>query len=135
MNKNKFNLLFEEMMSELADVEMSNLQKPTKTCELCNHPFESSEAVFQFDDFNGVEHDHICTACAEKVYDEHKDAIEADDAELKEKHSKYDLYKKCHSCEGLYPESELKDTDAGKYCEYCIDGLISRGEPVSINYN
>lgn len=46
MNKNKFELLFEEMMSELADVEISNLQKPTKTCELCNHPFESSEAVF-----------------------------------------------------------------------------------------
>ena len=112
MSKNKFDLLFEEIMGELADVEMSNLQKPVETCELCEKPFESSEAVFEFDDFNGLEHDHICTACAEKVYDEHKDSIEAGDAELIEKSNKYDLYKKCHSCEGLYPESELKETDA-----------------------
>ena len=111
MNKNKFELLFEEMMSELADVEIT---ETTETCELCQHPFEKSEAIFQFDDFNGLEYDHICTACAEKTYDDHKDAIEAGDAELKEKHSKYDLYKKCHSCEGLYPESELKDTDSRK---------------------
>ena len=43
MNKNKFELLFEEMMNELTDVEIT---ETTETCELCNHPFESSEAVF-----------------------------------------------------------------------------------------
>ena len=110
MKKTKFDLLYEDIQSAFG----INNSNGNKTCELCQHPFESSEAVFEFDDFNGIEHDHICTACAEKVYDDHKDAIEAGDAELKEKHSKYDLYKKCHSCEGLYPESELKDTDSRK---------------------
>lgn len=41
----------------------------------------------------------------------------------------------CEWCHEPTPEDELVNTDMGKICEYCVQELESRGEPVSIIYN
>ena len=146
MEKTKFDLLFEDIMQTLNTPQIEDgvvektdeITEATVTCtkcELCGNELHGSEAVFNFYDEADTEYDCLCTSCAEQVYDEHKDEIEDGIAEMYEKSDKYSPYKKCESCGGLTPERELKNTDSGDYCEYCIEGLISRGEKVSINYN
>ena len=130
MEKTKFDILFEEIQSKLIIKE-----SVVNNCELCQAEILPSEADFNFDDFNGVEYSHLCFNCTEKLYDEYKEQIESGDAELHTKETRYENWIKCNSCEGLYPESELKDTDGGLMCDYCIDGDLSHGVPVSIHYN
>lgn len=129
MNKQKFDILFEDIMDNLQSKICKNC------CELCGREINSDEPVYQFDDYNGLEYTQLCQECTENLYDEYKEAIESGEVEITEKSSKYDLIKKCDSCEMLYPECDLKDTNVGHLCEYCILGDISRGEQISINYN
>lgn len=41
----------------------------------------------------------------------------------------------CEFCDELYSIDELHETDSGKLCDHCIDGLISHGESVWVKRN
>lgn len=130
MEKTKFDILFEEIQSALNN-EISEL--PETNCEICKSEIEGS--TFTFDDFNETEYSHICMSCAEKLYDEYKSQIDEGDAELIDKDLPYENWKKCESCGDLYPERELKDTNMGYMCDWCIEGDLSHGVKLTINYN
>lgn len=134
MKTNKFDLLFESIMKSV--VSESELSKPF-TCEVCEKQISNSgDYDFHFETFTDepASYNHVCYDCMEKLYDEYKDEIESGDFELTEGTNKFYMWKKCDSCGNLMEDSELKETDAGKICGSCIDGAISHGEHVSINY-
>jgi hypothetical protein len=129
MKNTKFDILFEEIISTFTT---DSEEVPLNCCEICKQ--EITDTPFSYDDFNEVEYSHICLTCAEKLYDENKDAIDAGEIEIHTPQTKYDNWRKCESCESLYPESELKDTNHGMLCDWCIEGDLSHGVELSINY-
>jgi hypothetical protein len=136
MKTNKFDLLFESIMKSV--VSESELSAPF-TCEICNAPINSGDLDFHFETYVETPEsiEHCCQTCAEKLYEEHKDKINEGEFELTEGKRKFELWRGCdyHSYTCLYPESELKEVDDGQFvCDDCINGLISRGEDISIKY-
>lgn len=136
--KSKFDILFEEVQNFLIN-PIDDEEIDDTICRICEKPFTAEESTFDFY-FSGDEEKNIspiCYDCAQKVALENLDAIRSGDAELTEigDRNRYVLWTTCDSCEELYPEDEIKCTNVGKLCEYCIDGDISRGEKISIDYN
>jgi hypothetical protein len=126
--KNKFEIIFEMIMNEVS---------ADKTCELCGKSIGKAEAELSFDyPEQDIEYDLICYDCAEKLANEYADSVKNGDAEITDnnKRSYYELWKNCESCGALVPESELKTTNVGDLCTYCIDANVSRGEHISIEY-
>lgn len=126
--KNKFNTIYEEIMNEVS---------ANKTCELCEKSIGKAEAELSFDyPEKDIKYDLICYDCAEKLANEYADSVKNGDAEITDanKRGYYELWKKCESCDELVPESELKTTNVGELCTYCIDADVSRGEHISIEY-
>jgi hypothetical protein len=130
MEKQKFDILFEEIQNNL----MSDYEEdiPQNICEICK--MEITDTPFSYDNFNDTEYTHICIGCVSELYDKNKDAVDAGDIEIHTPQTKYNNWRKCDSCDELYPDNELKDTSAGMICDWCVDGLSSHGEHISINY-
>lgn len=131
---NKFNILFENVMHSI------KCESIDITCEICNKsivPIEEPDFHLETYVDDPASHDHVCQACAEKIYEQYKDKFDNGDFELTEGNNRYDLWRSCeyHSYTALFPESELKSVDDGAMvCSDCIDGAISHGEDISINY-
>jgi hypothetical protein len=136
MGKTKFDLLFEEIATNLHPVEDFE-EDDGKTCQICKQEISSDDTAFSFNagttDLEDIS--TICYDCTQKLALDKKDIINSGDAEITEKGSRFELWTTCDSCEGLNPESEIKVTDAGNLCEWCIESDISRGEKIRINYN
>ena len=133
--KSKFDVLFEEVQSFLSNEHEEEIDDTI--CRICDKPFpiKGSKFDFYFSENEEKNVSPICYDCAQKVALENLDVIRSGEAELTEIGHPYERWTTCDSCEDLCPESEIKCTNVGKLCEYCIDGDISHGEQISIDYN
>lgn len=143
--KSKFDILFEEVQNFIinpVDEDLIEEEEIETVCKICDKPFPTGgsafKSIFNFY-FSGNEEKNvspICYNCAKKIALENLDAIRSGEAELTEVSDRnwYILrWTTCDSCERLYPENELKCTNVGKLCEYCIDDEISDGKKISFD--
>jgi hypothetical protein len=145
--ESKFDILFEEIQNSF---EIEKTAEPCECCEVCGKEFDEKNGFYKFI-VNGPEElevqlpntepvlisaddTAVCLACAECIAEDFSEAVEAGTIEITADGKPYDLWKSCTSCGSLYPENELKNTNHGDICEYCVDGLISHGEHISVNY-
>lgn len=99
-------------------------------CEICGKKIESTGEILLTVD--GKE--NICKDCATNMAIKAKE--ENREIEIEYDNGNYiENWYLCTWCEELFPESELREEeDLGHLCEYCIEGIHSRGESLSLKY-
>lgn len=147
--------LYNQNKKKIKLVKESSVTLPDENikCEICGKQINHQ---VQYDKYAGTQylddqldfscedpefyHEHVCMNCAEKEAGKYQqrfiNGIDQNEHILEFIDNKdNDTWIACAGCGTLYPENELKDTDAGNICPDCLDGYVSRGEDISVHYN
>lgn len=144
-NKTKFDLLFEDILNKfnisnnpeetVVETETDVDELPDNICQICKAEIDEKVdgPMFTYSSPD-KEYEHICQMCTEALANENENELAVGDVEITYVDHPYDLLKKCSGCGSLVGERELKNTNIGDLCDWCIDGDLSHGVDLSINY-